>query len=157
MSSAYTKNQLNEFMKLIEIPSKYHLHNDPPRDLDFLTVLHTHMLSTVPYENLSLHYSTDHKIALEPQHLYRKIVEDGRGRGGYCMENSLLYNEILKFTVDLLIQFNVDLCVLHISGEHNTIANCLSCGLLPQAQALRPALSILCYQPPNPLVEAVSL
>lgn len=55
------------------------------------------MLSTAPYENLDLHYAArERSISLDPQHLYQKIVVDGRGRGGYCMELSLFYNHILR-------------------------------------------------------------
>ena len=67
-----------------------------------------------------------------------------------------LYNEILKFAVDLLMQFDIDLRVLHITGEANSVADCLLRGLLTQAQTLWPALSVFPYQPPKALVEAVS-
>lgn len=96
MASAYTREQLTQFLHHIQIPPRYQLDNEPERDLAFLTSLHTHMLSTVPYENLTLHYSKTHTIILDPQHLFNKIVVDARGRGGYCMENSLFYNQILR-------------------------------------------------------------
>ena len=68
-----------------------------------------------------------------------------------------LYNEVLKFAVDLLLQFGVNLRVLHISREFSTITNCLSHGQLTQAQSIWPALFILSYQPLDTLVEAVTL
>lgn len=114
MDSAYNRGQLDEFLDHIQIPSKYHLSNEPPRDLSLLTSLHTHMLSTVPYENLTIHYSKTHVISLDPQHLFQKIVTDKRGRGGYCMENSLFYNQILRglgfraFTVGVRIRHRID-------------------------------------------------
>ena len=114
MATAYTEDQLRQFLTLIQIPKKYHLDNDPPRDIAFLTSLHTHMLSTVPYENLTLHYSKDHTISLDPAVLFRKIVTDGRGRGGYCMENSLFYMHILRglgfrtYTVGVRIRHRID-------------------------------------------------
>ena len=114
MESVYTRDQLAQFLDHIQIPSKYHLDNDPDRDLAHLTALHTHMLSTVPYENLTLHYSKTHMISLDPQYLFRKIVVDKRGRGGYCMENSLFYNQILRglgfraYTVGVRIRHRVD-------------------------------------------------
>jgi arylamine N-acetyltransferase len=114
MEPVYSRHQLSEFLNHIEIPQKYQLDNDPPRDLNYLTCLHTHMLSTVPYENLTLHYSKTHTITLDPQHLFQKIVTDKRGRGGYCMENSLLYNQILRglgfhaYTVGVRIRHRTD-------------------------------------------------
>ena len=114
MSSVYSEEQLAQFLTHIQIPSKYHLDNDPERNLAFLTSLHTHMLSTVPYENLTIHYSKTHTISLDPQHLFRKIVVENCGRGGYCMENSLFYNQILRglgfnaYTVGVRIRHRVD-------------------------------------------------
>ena len=97
MTSAYTPAQIRAFLDLIDIPQKHLRDGSPSRDLEFLTNLHTHTISTLPYENLSLHYSTTNRIiSLEPRDLYRKIVLDGRGRGGYCMELSILYNHILR-------------------------------------------------------------
>lgn len=84
MASVYSPEQLDGFLSYIQVPNKYLLKNNPKRDLAFLNALHTHVLSTVPYENLALHYSPTHNISLEPQHLYKKIVTDKRGRGGYC-------------------------------------------------------------------------
>lgn len=85
MASVYSIDQLDAFLSYVQVPSKFLLKNDPPRDIAFLTALHTHTLSTIPYENLTIHYSKSHTIILEPQHLFKKIVADGRGRGGYCM------------------------------------------------------------------------
>ncbi|RYP87422.1 hypothetical protein DL769_000518 [Monosporascus sp. CRB-8-3] len=53
------------------------------------------MISTVPYDNLSLHYNPTHSISIDPQHLFQKIVANKRGRGGYCMEIAILYNHVL--------------------------------------------------------------
>ncbi|TVY91737.1 Arylamine N-acetyltransferase, partial [Lachnellula willkommii] len=43
-----------------------------------------------------LHYSATHAVSLDPQVLFQKIVGDGRGRGGYCMENSILFYHVLR-------------------------------------------------------------
>lgn len=97
MASAYTQAQIQAFVDLIKLPSKYDLANDPPRDLAFLSDLHTHMVSSAPCEKLDLHYyAKDRSISLDPQDLYQKIMVDGRGRGGYCMELSLFYDHILR-------------------------------------------------------------
>lgn len=68
--------------------------------LGLLTSLQRQHLAYVPFENLSIHYSTDHAITLDPKELYTKIVT--RRRGGYCMENNLLFRILLRslgFTV----------------------------------------------------------
>lgn len=62
--------------------------------LKFLTILHKHQLSTVPFENLALHYSTDHAISLDPEVLFEKIVT--KKRGGYCMENNSFFGNMLR-------------------------------------------------------------
>jgi arylamine N-acetyltransferase len=92
MPSAYTREQINQFLHYIQLPSEHH-HVAP--SLALLKTLHTYMLAAVPYENLAIHYSASHAVNLDPQHLFRKIVVDRRGRGGYCMENAILYNHML--------------------------------------------------------------
>ncbi len=109
MPSAYTPTQLSHYLTHISLPP--HLHPSPPSSsppspstpstpltltLPLLTALHTHQLATIPYENLSLHYSPHHTVRLDPQHLYRKLVTGGRGRGGYCMEIAVLFNHVLR-------------------------------------------------------------
>lgn len=66
-----------------------------PPSYDLLRTLHTYMLAAVPYENLAVHYNPSHAVKLDPQHLFQKIVLNKRGRGGYCMEDAILYNHIL--------------------------------------------------------------
>ena len=96
MTSAYTPQQIQAFLDYIELPSKYRPGNNPAHDLKFLTALHVHTISRIPYDNLSLHYSPTHKINIDPQHTFHKTVTERRGRGGYCMENSILFNHILR-------------------------------------------------------------
>jgi len=96
MTSAYSPEQIAQYLSYSRIPAPYRQLDKTPRDLKFLTVLHTHMLSIAPYENLCLHYSPTHKIDLDPQVLFKKIVDEARGRGGYCMENSIFFNHILR-------------------------------------------------------------
>ncbi|KAI3332537.1 hypothetical protein F4824DRAFT_474960 [Ustulina deusta] len=91
-SSAYTREQIDQFLDHIQLPEKYH---HAPPSYDLLKALHTHMLAAAPYENLAIHYNPSHAVELNPQHLFRKIVLNKRGRGGYCMENATLYNHIL--------------------------------------------------------------
>ncbi|TGJ82789.1 hypothetical protein E0Z10_g5970 [Xylaria hypoxylon] len=91
-SSAYSREQIDQFLDYIQLPKEYR-HAPPSHDL--LKALHTHMLAAVPYENLAIHYNPSHAVELNPQHLFQKIVLNRRGRGGYCMENAILYNHIL--------------------------------------------------------------
>ena len=46
------------------------------------------------------------------------------------------YNELLKFVVDDLMTFEVDLRVLHVSGQYNQLADFLSRGQISKAQRL---------------------
>ncbi|RMJ11501.1 hypothetical protein CDV36_008847 [Fusarium kuroshium] len=99
MSSAvYSEAQVAQFLKHLEIPHEFYVGSgsEPILDHAFLTVLHQHMLSTVPYDNLTLHYSSHRDVTLEPQALFDKIVGGGRGRGGYCMESNLFFCYMLR-------------------------------------------------------------
>ncbi|KAF4931924.1 N-hydroxyarylamine O-acetyltransferase [Colletotrichum fructicola] len=93
MTSAYSPDQVSLYLECIGVPER--CHHEPPT-LEFLTMLHIHTISTLPYENLSLHYNPSHNISLDPQYLFRKMVTDKRGRGGFCMEIAILYNHILR-------------------------------------------------------------
>jgi arylamine N-acetyltransferase len=96
MSSAYSPEQISRFLDHIDVPEHHRQGSGPQLNLEFLTDLHVHILSAIPYENLSLHYNEQHTNTLDPEKLYQKIVLDRRNRGGYCMEISLLYNHILR-------------------------------------------------------------
>jgi arylamine N-acetyltransferase len=96
MASVFTSEQIAAFLNLIQLPAQYLPAKNPPLDLAFLSALHVHTISTIPYDNLSLHYSATHKFSIKPQDTYKKFVEWGRGRGGYCMENSIFFNHILR-------------------------------------------------------------
>ncbi len=68
---------------------------------DVLARLHLAHLSTVPFENLSIH--AGESIRLDPGWLYDKIV--GRRRGGFCYELNGLFAELvaaLGFRVERL-------------------------------------------------------
>lgn len=96
MTDVYTQEQVSQFLDYIGMPSRYRLAGDPPRDHAFLRALHRHVISALPYENLYLHYGPHTGADLDPQHLFRKAVGEARGRGGYCMENSLLLLHMLR-------------------------------------------------------------
>lgn len=91
----FDKDQLAIYFDHVKLPERYR-RDDVPRDLSFLTALHRHQIAAVPYENLSLHYSQTKTIVLEPQSLFNKIVTRGCNRGGYCMEGSFLFLNVLR-------------------------------------------------------------
>ena len=59
------------------------------------------------------------------------------------------YNTILLFAVEILMDCNVDLRVIHIPGERNTIADALSRSLFDVAYTLAPNLRIHPFTPPR--------
>ena len=59
------------------------------------------------------------------------------------------FNDVLLFTMHILISYNISLHVLHIPGDDNTIADTLSWHLPHMALALLPKLWIHHFQPPR--------
>jgi arylamine N-acetyltransferase len=96
MASAYSDQQIEQYLTAISIPEEYRNAANRINSLEFLTALHVHQISTFPYENLALHYSEDATIDLEPAALFTKLLVDGRGRGGYCCELSIFMYHILR-------------------------------------------------------------
>ncbi|KAI9710523.1 MAG: N-terminal acetyltransferase [Bogoriella megaspora] len=107
-SPHYTSGQITTYLHYIAHPSP----NDiPPPTFSFLKSLITHNLSTIPFDNLKLHYSHHatsstppytHSRApsLDPEDLYKTIVNTGRG--GYCVEMNAFFGHMLRslgFTV----------------------------------------------------------
>lgn len=100
-AGVFRPDEIATFLTYIGIDQTHPLHGqrycgDAVKDLHLLQQLQIHFLSTVPFENLSQHYSVNHNVNIGPRQTYQKIVLDGRGRGGYCMENIILYNHILR-------------------------------------------------------------
>ncbi|KAK0720914.1 arylamine N-acetyltransferase 2 [Lasiosphaeris hirsuta] len=96
MTSSYSPAQVAEYLEFIGLDQSFHPSANPVLDLSYLTTLFVHQITAVPYENLLIHYSPDHVVKLDPQVLFTKIVTNRRGRGGYCMENSILFNHMLR-------------------------------------------------------------
>lgn len=102
---AYSAFQLSAYYERIELPAA-HRHEpgsasseaarDVERGLVFLTALQRHHLASIPFENLDLHYNKNHAIHIDPPHVFQKIVETGRGRGGYCHESNGLFGVVLR-------------------------------------------------------------
>lgn len=85
--------------------------------LGLLASLQRQHLASVPFENLSVHFSAnDYSVSLDPEEVYAKIVT--RRRGGYCVENNLLFGILLRsfgFTV-YSTAGRVSNDVMHIPG-----------------------------------------
>ncbi|KAK0727015.1 arylamine N-acetyltransferase-like protein 1 [Lasiosphaeria miniovina] len=95
--SAYSASQVAEYLDVLGLPASFHPSANPVLDLSYLTALFVHQVTTVPYENLIIHYSPQHEVVLDPQALFAKMVTNrARGRGGYCMETSILFNHMLR-------------------------------------------------------------
>ncbi|KAK1756829.1 arylamine N-acetyltransferase, pineal gland isozyme NAT-10 [Echria macrotheca] len=93
--NVYSAAQVAQYLDHIGLPQSFHPSAGPKLDIHYLTTLFTHQITTVPYENLQIHYSQTHTVDLDPQVLFTKIVTNNRGRGGYCMETALFFKHIL--------------------------------------------------------------
>ena len=96
--STYSGEQIDAYLDRISLPRGYRLHKP---DAALLHALYTHHITTIPFENLSIHYSSTPKISLEPVNLFTKIVSPppgstSQGRGGYCLESTLLFQAVLS-------------------------------------------------------------
>lgn len=99
MISALTPEQVSTFLTYIGVPTHLQAQGytgDVERDVYLLNQLHIYMISAVPYENLTIHYSRSRTIVIDPHSAYQKIVVNHRGRGGYCMEVSILFHHVLR-------------------------------------------------------------
>ena len=99
LRSTYSKEQITKYFDRLRLPDSER-HFDvaafKPNDaLAYLTLLQKHQLAEVPFENLTLHYSTHRQVSIHPEELYKKIIGDNNGRGGYCMENNGLLGTLL--------------------------------------------------------------
>lgn len=95
----YTEEQLSKYFDRLKVPEdkrQYDVAKLQPSDaLTYLAMLQKHHLAEIPFENLSLHYSTHRQISIHPEELFKKIIGDNNGRGGYCMENNNLFGTFL--------------------------------------------------------------
>ncbi|KAF2156962.1 cysteine proteinase, partial [Myriangium duriaei CBS 260.36] len=98
--SSLTPSQLSSYLSHLRLPKSL---LSAPRDIYLLRLLHTLHLASLPYENLALHYSPTHDNSILPSDLYTKCISPSpsssspsRGRGGYCLELSVLYLNLLR-------------------------------------------------------------
>lgn len=95
-TSVLSQDQVEAYLAHIGLPSAA---AERKPTLPFLAALLEHQICAVPYENLGMHYSRDKVISLDVRHLYDKCVGTAgksRGRGGYCLEGTLLFNHVLR-------------------------------------------------------------
>ncbi|KAG4435900.1 hypothetical protein IFR05_008631 [Cadophora sp. M221] len=97
----YTTEQINAYLSHISLSGRRFqpsiLGNHRSADaLSYLTTLQKCHLATIPFENLSLHYSQERIISLDRDVLFEKMTGSGSGRGGYCMEQNLFFGTVLK-------------------------------------------------------------
>ncbi|KPM44648.1 hypothetical protein AK830_g1931 [Neonectria ditissima] len=82
--------KIDQYLNHIGFPRDEH----PGDPLQLLVELQQRQLERVPFENLSLHYSTKKLLSLDLDDLFQKIVV--RGRGGYCLENNNFFGAVLR-------------------------------------------------------------
>ena len=87
----FTQEQLSQYFEHISFPNT---DLSRPPSLEYLTEIQKYQLATVPFENLTLHYSVHHRLSLDPHDLFAKVV--GRRMGGYCMEANAFFGAILS-------------------------------------------------------------
>jgi arylamine N-acetyltransferase len=96
LPSMFSDDQISTFLAYIGLPPPHRYSNNTTTDLHFLSQLHIHTISTLPYENLWLHYNPGHTNSISPQETYTNIITNNRGRGGYCFQLSIFFNHILR-------------------------------------------------------------
>ncbi|TFK43192.1 hypothetical protein BDQ12DRAFT_674553 [Crucibulum laeve] len=65
-----------------------------PVTLENLVIITRLQLVTFPYENTEMHYSSDHKMDITPEGLYRRLILDNRG--SYCFGLNGLFFQMLR-------------------------------------------------------------
>lgn len=98
--ATYSTDQIEKYFERLGLPQEKRIYNvaslNAAEALEHLALLQKLQLAAVPFENISLHYSTHHSISVHPEELFRKIIGDDNGRGGYCMENNRLFGTLLN-------------------------------------------------------------
>jgi arylamine N-acetyltransferase len=97
----YTPEQIDTYLSYISFPITQHKTITQAvartkEGLAYLSKLQLYHLVSVPFENLSLHYSSERVISLDIDDLYEKIVGSKTGRGGYCMEQNIFFGVVMR-------------------------------------------------------------
>lgn len=98
-TSTYSRPQIESYLDHISFPKVHHPLPTPEvvksvAGIEYLSALQRYHLATVPFENISLHYSQEKVLSLNNEDLHDKIVR--RKRGGYCMENNQFFATVLR-------------------------------------------------------------
>lgn len=95
--SVYTDDQLTRYFKRIEFKPttvdavRKQVKTSPLATLARLQRAH---MCHVPFESITLHYSTHRILSIDPEDLFDKIVVNNRG--GYCMEVNTFLATVLR-------------------------------------------------------------
>ncbi|OGM47175.1 hypothetical protein ABOM_003975 [Aspergillus bombycis] len=100
-ASHYSTTQISQWLKYIRLPQSLSQYiqcpTEIPKTAECLCILMRCQLTTYPYENLSVHYSSTHLVNIHPDVLYEKMMGPNSGRrGGYCMELSIFFYHMLR-------------------------------------------------------------
>lgn len=128
----YSPAQLSQYFDRINLPphlrpstSSFSSLTTPAQQLSLLTLLLKHHITSIPFENLSLHYSTHRTVNVQAHNVHDKIVlhRQGQRRGGYCMENNTLFHTVL-----LSLGFDVYLAGARVfdEGRYAGFSHCLN-------------------------------
>lgn len=104
MEGIYSQVQLAKYLSYIALPPSYKPYiNEPqlfPKSEEALTTLFRCQITRFPYDNLTVHYSTEPTVDIHPQSIYTKLMGADNsipsGRGGYCLECSIFFHHILQ-------------------------------------------------------------
>lgn len=95
----YSPEQISAYFDRLRLPEQHRKYDvagmEPEAALAYLSKLQRLHLIAIPFENLTLHYSPHRQICIHPEDLFKKIIGDNNGRGGYCMENNCLFGTLL--------------------------------------------------------------
>lgn len=86
----YTKGQIIRYLDRINCSPSIEL----PANLDNLRKLVAGHLDAIPFENLSIHYSTHRSITVDKDFVFDKFVN--QRKGGYCMEQNRAFATLLR-------------------------------------------------------------
>lgn len=130
----YTTAQLGQYFDRIKLPDNLRTYDvtnyTTDQQYDLLSELQTHHISSIPWENLSLHYSWHRTIDVDANNVFDKFILNTQGacRGGYCMENNTLFHTVL-----LSIGFDVYIVGGRVFEAHRLtgLSHCLNVITLP--------------------------
>ncbi|KAF2116263.1 arylamine N-acetyltransferase 1 [Lophiotrema nucula] len=96
----YSREQVAQYYDRLNLPDEQREFDiaglKPEDELAYLSLLQKLHLVAIPFENLTLHYSHHRQVTVHPEELFKKIIGDNNGRGGYCMENNCLFGTLLR-------------------------------------------------------------